>query len=92
MRIYSPHRSGGSSDTETPVPIPNTAVKRVSADDSRKVKVGHCQFIDLSVPSGALFRLLIYPLFCENKPICLLTMNATGFIIVSLFENRFLFS
>jgi len=30
------------SDRVTPVPIPNTAVKPVSADDSRKAKVGRC--------------------------------------------------
>ena len=30
------------SDWVTPVPIPNTEVKPISADDSRKAKVGRC--------------------------------------------------
>ena len=30
------------SDRATPVPIPNTAVKPVSADDSPMAKVGRC--------------------------------------------------
>ena len=30
------------SEEATPVPIPNTEVKLLSADDSRKAKVGRC--------------------------------------------------
>jgi hypothetical protein len=51
----SHHNSGGSSDEETPVPIPNTAVKLISADDSLRVKVGHCQFIDKALLYGGFF-------------------------------------
>ena len=34
--------SGDHTWLETPVPIPNTAVKPARADDSRKAKVGRC--------------------------------------------------
>ncbi len=35
--------SGAFSDRVTPVPIPNTAVKPVRADGSRKARVGQCR-------------------------------------------------
>ena len=42
-RVSRP-RSGDESDVEIPVPIPNTEVKHINADDSRKAKIGSCQF------------------------------------------------
>lgn len=35
--------SGAFSDRDTPVPIPNTAVKPICADGSRKARVGQCR-------------------------------------------------
>ncbi len=50
--------SGDDSDVEIPVPIPNTEVKHINADDSRKAKIGSCQF---NAPLGEFF--LFSPLF-----------------------------
>ena len=44
--------SGDDSDVEIPVPIPNTEVKHINADDSRKAKIGSCHFIETA---GRLF-------------------------------------
>ena len=44
--------SGDDSDVEIPVPIPNTEVKHINADDSRKAKIGSCQF---NAPLGEFF-------------------------------------
>ena len=50
-RISRPS-SGDDSDVEIPVPIPNTEVKHINADDSRKAKIGSCQF---NAPLGEFF-------------------------------------
>ena len=54
---------GGHSESEPPDPIPNSEVKRLSADDSvglPHVKVGHCQALNTQTPIvirwGLLFR------------------------------------
>ena len=45
-QIKKSQNLGGSCGGGTPVPIPNTAVKPASADDSRKAKVGRRQDFD----------------------------------------------
>ena len=55
-RVYCP---GVRSEMETPVPIPNTAVKHLSADDSCPLwvaKVGRCQdnvLVEGLLPQGS---------------------------------------
>ena len=47
--------SGGSSDGDPPDPISNSAVKPISANDSLRVKVGHCQFMNNTPLTGSVF-------------------------------------
>ncbi len=55
---------GGNSKLEPPDPIPNSEVKRFSADDSvgsPHVKVGHCQAF---IRRPEVFILRVF--FCKN--------------------------
>jgi hypothetical protein len=42
-RYLEENVSGAFGEVETPDPIPNSAVKRFSADGSRKARVGRCR-------------------------------------------------
>ena len=56
---------GGNSDLEPPDPIPNSEVKRISADGSvgpPHVRVGHCQDLKSKIPSS-----VSWVFFCLGK-------------------------
>ena len=55
---------GGNSRVEPPDPIPNSEVKRSSADDSvglPHVKVGHCQVSNAKPRTSSKYGVFLYP-------------------------------
>ena len=68
---HTAQTSGDLSATEPPVPIPNTPVKRCSADDSMTkghAKVGHRQYPFPLNKENSKARRAICGLFCIHEP------------------------
>ncbi len=60
---------GGHSELEPPDPIPNSEVKRLSADDSvgsPHAKVGHRQALNVKTPQTFCLRGFFMPDVCQK--------------------------